>query len=100
MAAQAWFRSAEMEYVSLVVQEHCAHQCVASLGRLGVIEFVDLNPDLTAFQRRYVKEIQRADELERKIGILTNNSKSMVLNPSSPPRWTSFWISSTAGRRG
>lgn len=62
-----WFRSAEMEYVSLGVQEHCAHRVVTDLGRLGVIQFTDLNPDLTAFQRRYMREIKRCDELERKL---------------------------------
>jgi hypothetical protein len=38
-----WFRSAEMEYVSLGVQEHCAHRVVADLGRLGVIQFTDVS---------------------------------------------------------
>jgi hypothetical protein len=38
-----WFRSAEMEYVSLGVQEHCAHRVVTDLGRLGVIQFTDVS---------------------------------------------------------
>ena len=40
-------RSEEMEYVSLVVQEHCAKACVGKLGKLGVMQFRDLNPELT-----------------------------------------------------
>jgi len=90
MATQAWFRSAEMEYVSLVVQEHCAHQCVASLGRMGVIQFTDLNQELTAFQRRYVKEIQRADELERKLRTFDDQLEKLNLESAMPPSVDEF----------
>jgi len=34
---------------------------------MGVIQFTDLNPDLTPFQRRYVSYVKRCDELERKL---------------------------------
>jgi len=44
-----WFRSEEMEYVSLIVNEDAAHQCLTDLGKLGVVQFTDLNPDLTRF---------------------------------------------------
>ena len=90
MATRAWFRSAEMEYVSLVVQEHAAHQCVATLGRMGVIEFTDLNPELTAFQRRYVKEIQRADELERKLRYFDEQLEKSGIEPVKPPSVDEF----------
>lgn len=46
-----WFRSAPMEYVSLVMQEHCAHRCMTRVGTLGIIQFVDMNTKQTAFQR-------------------------------------------------
>jgi len=36
-----------------------------------VIQFTDLNADLTAFQRRYVTYIKRCDELERKLKYFT-----------------------------
>eukprot|EP00816_Leptocylindrus_hargravesii_P005674 CAMPEP_0196803194 /NCGR_PEP_ID=MMETSP1362-20130617/2578_1 /TAXON_ID=163516 /ORGANISM="Leptocylindrus danicus, Strain CCMP1856" /LENGTH=904 /DNA_ID=CAMNT_0042174645 /DNA_START=32 /DNA_END=2746 /DNA_ORIENTATION=- len=62
-----WFRSEEMEYVSLIVNEDAAHQCLSDLGKLGVLQFTDLNPDLTPFQRRYVSYVKRCDELERKL---------------------------------
>jgi len=62
-----WFRSEPMEYISLIVNEDAAHDCLADLGRLGVIQFTDLNPDLTPFQRRYVSYVKRCDELERKL---------------------------------
>lgn len=62
-----WFRSEDMAYVSIIVNEDAAHSCIADLGRLGTIQFTDLNPELTAFQRRYVTYMKRIDELERKL---------------------------------
>ncbi|VEU42702.1 unnamed protein product [Pseudo-nitzschia multistriata] len=60
-----WFRSEPMEYVSLILNEDAAHDCLADLGKLGVLQFTDLNPELTPFQRRYVSYVKRCDELER-----------------------------------
>jgi len=62
-----WFRSEPMKYISLIVNEDAAHDCLADLGRMGVIQFTDLNPDLTPFQRRYVSFVRRCDELERRL---------------------------------
>lgn len=61
-----WFRSEDMAYVSIIVNEDAAHACISDLGKLGCVQFTDLNPDLTAFQRRYVAYMKRIDELERK----------------------------------
>ena len=38
-----WFRSEPMEYVSLIVNEDAAHDCLADLGKLGVIQFTDVS---------------------------------------------------------
>lgn len=62
-----WLRSQEMEYISLILNEDAAHDCVQKLGVLGVMEFMDLNPELTPFQRRYVSSVKRCDEMERKL---------------------------------
>ena len=56
-----------MTYVSVIVSEDAAHSCVKELGQLGCIQFTDLNPDQTPFQRRFVAYIKRCDEIERKI---------------------------------
>lgn len=56
-----------MEYVSLIVSEDAAHACIRELGQLGCVQFTDLNPELTPFQRKYVAYIKRCDEIERKI---------------------------------
>lgn len=38
-----WFRSAPMEYISLIVNEDAAHDCLSELGNLGVIQFTDVS---------------------------------------------------------
>ena len=37
-----WFRSEPMEYISLIVNEDAAHDCLLDLGKLGVIQFTDV----------------------------------------------------------
>ena len=56
-----------MKYVSLIVSEDAAHECVHQLGELGSMQLTDLNGELTPFQRRYVNYIKRCEELERKL---------------------------------
>ena len=63
----SWWRSEEMTYVSVIIGEDASHACIRELGQLGCVQFTDLNPDLTPFQRRYVSYIKRCDEMERKI---------------------------------
>ena len=31
----------------------------------GLVQFVDLNPEISAFQRRFVSEVKRCEEMER-----------------------------------
>jgi len=62
-----WWRSEEMTYVSLIISEEASQSCIRELGTLGCLQFADLNPELTPFQRRYVSYIKRCDEIERKI---------------------------------
>jgi len=38
-----WFRSEEMEYISIIVNEDAAHDCLADLGKLGVLQFTDVS---------------------------------------------------------
>jgi len=66
-----------MEYVSLIMSEDAAHACVRELGQLGCLQFTDLNPELTPFQRRYVIYIKRCDEIERKIRYVHGEIKKM-----------------------
>lgn len=74
-----WFRSEPMEYISVIVNEDAAHDCLADLGKMGVIQFTDLNPELTPFQRRYVSFVKRCDELERKLRFFANECEKFEL---------------------
>jgi V-type H+-transporting ATPase subunit a len=47
------------------------------IGILGCMQFNDLNPDLTPFQRRYVGLIKRCDEIERKIRYVHGEVKKL-----------------------
>lgn len=73
----SWWRSEDMTYVSLIFSEEAAASCIRELGILGCIQFTDLNPELTPFQRRYVNYIKRCDEIERKIRYINGEVKKM-----------------------
>lgn len=53
--------------MQLFVQIEAAHDTVDELGNLGIIEFKDLNPEVNAFQRNFVNEVKRCDEMDRKL---------------------------------
>lgn len=78
-----WFRSEPMEYISIIINEDASHDCLADLGKLGVIQFTDLNPDLTPFQRRYVSYVKRCDELERKLRYFNSEIDKFDLETTS-----------------
>eukprot|EP01097_Dermamoeba_algensis_P008082 TRINITY_DN5250_c0_g1_i1.p1 TRINITY_DN5250_c0_g1~~TRINITY_DN5250_c0_g1_i1.p1 ORF type:complete len:795 (-),score=169.28 TRINITY_DN5250_c0_g1_i1:76-2460(-) len=74
------FRSEEMQLVQLFIQYEAAHATVDELGKLGVIQFRDLNPDVNAFQRHFVREVKRADELDRKVRYFADQVVKANLN--------------------
>uniref|UniRef100_A0A8C8IYV2 V-type proton ATPase subunit a n=1 Tax=Oncorhynchus tshawytscha TaxID=74940 RepID=A0A8C8IYV2_ONCTS len=61
----SFFRSEEMCLVQLFFQTESAHNCINELGHLGLVQFKDLNPGTVAFQRRFVKEVKKCEEMER-----------------------------------
>ncbi|XP_021943453.1 V-type proton ATPase 116 kDa subunit a1 isoform X3 [Folsomia candida] len=69
------FRSEEMALCQLFLQSEAAYACVSELGELGLAQFRDLNPDVNAFQRKFVNEVRRCDEMERKLRYLEKEIK-------------------------
>uniref|UniRef100_A0A914KSE6 V-type proton ATPase subunit a n=1 Tax=Meloidogyne incognita TaxID=6306 RepID=A0A914KSE6_MELIC len=68
-------RSEEMCLVQLFLQNEAAYLCVAELGEIGLVQFRDLNAEINAFQRKYVREVRHCDEMERKLRFLEREIK-------------------------
>ncbi|KAI6183007.1 V-type proton ATPase subunit a [Aphelenchoides bicaudatus] len=68
-------RSEEICLTQLFLQSENAYLCVAELGKLGIVQFRDMNPEVSMFQRKYAKEIRRCDEMERKLRYLEREIK-------------------------
>nr|XP_020480115.1 V-type proton ATPase 116 kDa subunit a-like [Monopterus albus] len=82
------FRSEEVCLVQLFLQSGSAYNCVSELGELGLVEFRDLNPNVNAFQRKFVNEVRRCEELEKTFTFLEqeiNRSLSPPLRGPLPP---------------
>uniref|UniRef100_A0AAY4CFP0 V-type proton ATPase subunit a n=1 Tax=Denticeps clupeoides TaxID=299321 RepID=A0AAY4CFP0_9TELE len=62
------FRGEEMCLAQLFLQSGSAYDCISELGELGLVEFRDLNPTVNSFQRKFVTEIKRCEEMERILG--------------------------------
>jgi len=56
-----------MHLVRLFVQIEAARNTVDELGKAGFIQFRDLNPNANAFQRNFVNEVRRAEDMEKKL---------------------------------
>ena len=61
------FRSETMQLVQMIVPAEAAHDTVTALGEVGLVQFRDLNPDRSAFQRTYANQVKRCDEMLRKM---------------------------------
>ncbi|XP_012288952.1 V-type proton ATPase 116 kDa subunit a isoform X2 [Orussus abietinus] len=63
----AMFKSEEMALCQLFIQPEAAYLSVSELGETGTVQFRDLNSDVNSFHRKFVNEVRRCDELERKL---------------------------------
>ncbi|ELR46720.1 V-type proton ATPase 116 kDa subunit a isoform 3 [Bos mutus] len=71
------FRSEEVALVQLFLPTAAAYTCVSQLGELGLVEFRDLNASVSAFQRRFVVDVRRCEELEKTFS-------ELALGPRTP----------------
>lgn len=88
-----------MTYVSIIFSEEAAASCIRELGTLGCIQFTDLNPELTPFQRRYVAYIKRCDEIERRIRYVNGEVKKMGV-PIQPAGSVQNFVDNNTGLDG
>ncbi|XP_075458617.1 V-type proton ATPase 116 kDa subunit a 4-like isoform X1 [Ascaphus truei] len=77
------FRSQEMTLVQLLLKDDVVYCCMAELGELGLVQFRDLNEHQMHFNRRFVKEIQRCESMERILRFVENNIKKdkIIIQP-------------------
>ncbi|KAM8972796.1 V-type proton ATPase 116 kDa subunit a 4 [Pelodytes ibericus] len=83
------FRSEEMCLTQLFLQVEAGYCCIAELGELGLVQFRDLNASVNNFQRRYVNEVRRCQEMERILRFLQSemeNDKIVIQTPEKPPQ--------------
>lgn len=51
--------SAQMSLCQFYIPQEIAHATTEELGQLGLVQMVDLNPDVNPFQRTFVSELRR-----------------------------------------
>lgn len=64
------FRSERMALCQIFLQDEAAYWCVSELGEAGLVQFRDVNKEVSVLQRKYVNDIRRCDEMERKLRYL------------------------------
>ncbi|KAL3972958.1 alcohol-forming fatty acyl-CoA reductase [Sarotherodon galilaeus] len=79
------FRSEEVCLVQLFLQSGSAYNCVSELGELGLVEFRDLNPNVNSFQRKFVSEVRRCEDLEKTFHFLEQEINRSLSPPSKGP---------------
>ncbi|XP_015274786.1 PREDICTED: V-type proton ATPase 116 kDa subunit a isoform 2 [Gekko japonicus] len=83
------FRSETMCLAQLFLQAGSAYECLSALGERGLAHFRDLNPSTSVFQRKYVGEVKKCEEMERILGYLVQEiKKADILLPEgemTPP---------------
>lgn len=76
-------RSEEMNLVQLIIPVESAHDSIAYLGQLGLLQFKDLNADKSPFQRTYANQVKRSGEMSRKLRFFRDQMIKAGLSPST-----------------
>uniref|UniRef100_A0A674H1Y5 V-type proton ATPase subunit a n=1 Tax=Taeniopygia guttata TaxID=59729 RepID=A0A674H1Y5_TAEGU len=79
------FRSEEVCLAQLFLQSASAYSCISELGERGLLEFRDLNPKVSPFQRRFVGEVRRCEEMEKTFTFLQQELRAAGRLPAPCP---------------
>ena len=69
------FRSEEMGYYNIMMPSESSYEIMNELGNLGCLEFIDLNPGISVFNRMHANYIKRCYEAERKLRFLESEMR-------------------------
>ncbi|CAO1618414.1 unnamed protein product [Parajaminaea phylloscopi] len=97
---ESLYRSAAMSLIQIYMPTESAHAAVTELATLGNVMFKDLNPDSTAFQRTFVADIRRLDEMDRRVRFLQSQMESEKVPVRPLESALPFVNFSENGRRG
>lgn len=61
------FRSEEMSLVQLLLNGQSSYLSIAELGELGCLQFRDLNLNTNSFEKKFIPDVRRCEEMERKL---------------------------------
>ncbi|KHJ94856.1 hypothetical protein OESDEN_05206, partial [Oesophagostomum dentatum] len=64
------YRSEPMKLCEMILVRDAAYHCIGEIGKYGNVQFNDLNAKKNIFQRNFVREVRRCEELERKLRFL------------------------------
>ena len=85
------FRSEDMSLVQFFIQSDAAHDTLHEVGHVGAIQFKDLNVDKSAFQRIFVQDVRKCDDMLRIVRYLQGmleRDKLTSHNDPPPPAMT------------
>jgi len=88
-----------MQLVQLFVQIEAAHFSVDELGKLGLIEFRDVKPDVSAFQRNFLNKVRRCNEMEGEIRFFEHQLSAEVKDMMAGKKWIYQFFKMVYGRR-
>ncbi len=75
-----WFRSQSMSYVEFLLHEDTSGSILRELGACGYCELIDLQPELSAFQRNYVDRVKVCSDIQFHVKYLAAQCEDVGLS--------------------